>query len=266
MSDPRRLKDAGADAAPPGMRELLQAARPTRRMTAPERRRTASRIANLVSVPVAASIAWVWAKGVAIAGVATLSVVTLAHVASDRRTADVPRTWAPATLVATARALGPRFAVRTSPPSPPSPEEAIASPPPEPVATEPAPAPVRAPRRSSLERVAPTSDPRVEDADVLAKEASLLEAARAALTVDPTRALALLDRYGQEFPRGQLAAERNVLRVDALRRLGRVDEAQADGRALLEVGGDSPHPGSDATLYAPRVRKLLDSPPAPERR
>jgi hypothetical protein len=86
--------------------------------------------------------------------------------------------------------------------------------------------------------------------DSLAKEASLLEAARAALSTDPSRVMALLDEHARTFPRAQLATERNVLRIEALRRLGRIDEARANTRTL---------PEGEAALYENRVRTLRDA-------
>lgn len=56
-------------------------------------------------------------------------------------------------------------------------------------------------------------------------EAELLERARRALTSDPARALALTRLHQAQFPRGALAQEREVIAIDALRRLGRGDEA-----------------------------------------
>jgi hypothetical protein len=62
----------------------------------------------------------------------------------------------------------------------------------------------------------------------LAAELALLEAAHAAR--DPAAALLELDRHLAQFPRGELADERELLRVETLCRLGR----QADAHALAE--------------------------------
>lgn len=58
-------------------------------------------------------------------------------------------------------------------------------------------------------------------------EASLLEAARAALSTNPERALLLTRQHGAQFPHGALAQEREVIAISALRRLGRNSEADA---------------------------------------
>jgi hypothetical protein len=62
----------------------------------------------------------------------------------------------------------------------------------------------------------------------LAAELALLEAAHAAR--DPAAALLELERHLTQFPRGELADERELLRVETLCRLDR----QADARALAE--------------------------------
>jgi len=58
-------------------------------------------------------------------------------------------------------------------------------------------------------------------------EASLLEQARSALGASPARALSLTQQHAQQFPRGLLAQEREVIAISALRRLGRTTEADA---------------------------------------
>jgi hypothetical protein len=60
-------------------------------------------------------------------------------------------------------------------------------------------------------------------------EAELLEQARAALRADPARALQRANEHAARFPRGVLVQEREVLAIQALRKLGR--SAEADRRA-----------------------------------
>ena len=55
-----------------------------------------------------------------------------------------------------------------------------------------------------------------------------------------TLALRLLDAHARDFPRGQLALERDVLRVDALLRLGRRSDAEAVARSLAGRAPGSP--------------------------
>jgi hypothetical protein len=56
-------------------------------------------------------------------------------------------------------------------------------------------------------------------------EAALLERARRALASDPKLALSLARRHEKEFPNGNLRQEREVIAIEALRRLGRSNEA-----------------------------------------
>lgn len=57
-------------------------------------------------------------------------------------------------------------------------------------------------------------------------EAELLEQARSALKADPARALQRANEHAARFPRGVLVQEREVLAIQALRRLGRSAEAE----------------------------------------
>jgi hypothetical protein len=56
-------------------------------------------------------------------------------------------------------------------------------------------------------------------------ELPLLQQARRALGRDPGQALSLVRRHEREFPRGKYVQEREVIRIEALRRLGQGDEA-----------------------------------------
>ncbi len=77
-------------------------------------------------------------------------------------------------------------------------------------------------------------------ADALTLELRLVDGARVRLATDPTSALSQLDAHARDFPRGQLALERDVLRVDALLRLGRRSEAEAVARSLAARAPGSP--------------------------
>ena len=76
-------------------------------------------------------------------------------------------------------------------------------------------------------------------------EATLLEQARASLATNPTRTLALTREHARRFPRGLLAQEREVLAVEALRRVGKPGEASSRGDAFRMENPDS--------AYVPRV-------------
>jgi hypothetical protein len=86
-------------------------------------------------------------------------------------------------------------------------------------------------------------------AGTLSAEAALLEQARREMRGAPAVALTLAADHGKRFARGQLAAERTLIQIEALHRLGRDAEARGLGRGLLA--------GSSAGLYAERVHQLL---------
>jgi len=70
--------------------------------------------------------------------------------------------------------------------------------------------------------------------DALGREIARVEAARAALgSNEPTQTLRLLDSYDRDFPHGAFSVEVSVLRVEALARAGRTDEARRLGSRFL---------------------------------
>jgi hypothetical protein len=80
----------------------------------------------------------------------------------------------------------------------------------------------------------------------VASELSLLtEAQRALAGGTPKQALFLAEQHATQFPNSALRTERAALRVFALCRLGRVEEARRAGRTFLRDGQNSP--------LAPRV-------------
>lgn len=83
----------------------------------------------------------------------------------------------------------------------------------------------------------------------VADEARLLESARASLASDPAWSLQVIRHHQTRFPHGQLSAERELIAVDALLRLGRRDEAERRAAPRLAEDADS--------LYAKRFRQLL---------
>ncbi|MGD0530191.1 MAG: hypothetical protein ABSE49_33965, partial [Polyangiaceae bacterium] len=91
--------------------------------------------------------------------------------------------------------------------------------------------------------------------DSLAREAAMLDRARALLGTDPAGALAALDAHAAAYPAGRMSLEREVLAIETLRRLHRFSEARARGESLLRRD-----PGS---IYADRVRAILATLPAP---
>ena len=76
----------------------------------------------------------------------------------------------------------------------------------------------------------------------LAPELALLDAARRALDGgNPARSIALLDQYASEFPRGRLAPEARVLRIEATAQHGDRAEANRLAREFLRDDPESPH-------------------------
>jgi type IV secretory pathway VirB10-like protein len=268
MTEPRRLRDDD-DLLLGGGRDLLRAARPSRPMTRGERGRGASRVAKLVSAPLAGSAVMLWMKLVAAAaGLGVVGVVAVRIATPLPEPATEPA--APQVAVASP----PRRNVTAPPRTPPSPSASTSASPdevPAPIPTSPAipamPAPVQAqaqppapapqaPARAQVRSAAPAAAPEavpaasaVVEGDDLTREAALVEAARGALAHDPAEALLRIDEHARAFPHGQLGGEREIIAVDALRRLGRNAEARARGEALLR---------RDPTgLYGERVRSIL---------
>lgn len=101
------------------------------------------------------------------------------------------------------------------------------------LAVEPAPAKL-------IERPTPPAQP---------TEAELLEQARASLKSSPSRALQRANEHAARFPRGVLVQEREVLAIQALRKLGRNAEADRRTEAFAKA-----FPGSAFArkLNAPR--------------
>jgi hypothetical protein len=112
--------------------------------------------------------------------------------------------------------------VRVVPPSAGSPSQPSApvEVSPTPGSAEAAPAPASVEASSSPAPAARNAAPAAAES-----EASFLERARATLATNPTRALALANLHRSRYPSGVLAQEREVIAIEALKRLGRADEA-----------------------------------------
>jgi hypothetical protein len=86
---------------------------------------------------------------------------------------------------------------------------------------------------------------------MLSEELGALDRARLSLANgDSRRALEELDGYDRRFPGGRLQLEAEVLRIDALAKIGRKDEARRHADAFLRR-----HPNS---VLATRVRALAN--------
>jgi hypothetical protein len=89
------------------------------------------------------------------------------------------------------------------------------------------------------------------DAALISGEVALVQqAARALATGEPGVALAVLDTYSSQYPRGALAKEAGVLRAQALARTGEPIQARALAERLLAADPNG--------LFAPRLRAVID--------
>jgi hypothetical protein len=113
-------------------------------------------------------------------------------------------------------------------------------------------APARPARRHLAEaRVAsPAPVEAVAPTDSLSREIPLIDAGRSDLAAAPSRALAALETHRREFPRGQLAAEREFLAVQALLQMNRVADAK---KRAGELATRFP-----TSSYAARASRLIE--------
>jgi hypothetical protein len=256
---PTRLRDDPTTSS--SVRELLQTGLASKGLPGDVRRRSERRLNRLMLVPAAAGVLF-WIKGVAIAGLCVVSTVAVVHqmakakptaIAAQRTHSLELRATKPTELVSpspspVASAPPPDVVTESAPPaSPTTPLTPRASGtlarPPAKATAVPAIAPTVA---EALAPEAPEAPPPI---DSLAREAAMLEQSRAMLDSNPVGALAELDRYSERFPKGRLTIESGLLAVEALERLGRIEEARARGAALLEQARGS--------LYEARIRTLI---------
>lgn len=132
-------------------------------------------------------------------------------------------------------------APRETPPEPPREAPARAA---EAPSVDTAASPVQGVDASSTEPPSSSADaagkhPSAGSARPAASEADLLERARSVLGSSPAKALALTEQHRAQFPSGVLAQEREVIAIEALKRLGRADAA---ARRIEEFGRR--YPGS----------------------
>ncbi|HET9954785.1 MAG TPA: hypothetical protein VFQ61_09785 [Polyangiaceae bacterium] len=163
------------------------------------------------------------AVGVVAAGVAVVVLV-------NRKAPDPT----PPVLPAPSRTITVPSQPAPLPPSPPAVDSSLVPPSPTPSSAEPAPAQEAEPKRAQPPRVAPNTPS-------AASEAELLERARKALAQDPTAALALTRTHEVRFASGLLRQEREVIAIEALRRLGRQAEASARAERFSKTYPGSAH-------------------------
>ncbi len=115
-----------------------------------------------------------------------------------------------------------------------------------------APVPVPVIDAGPVEKVRKAVEP-VDEADLLARELALLDDARTTLTPNPARTLHTLGKYDREFPKGSLRVEADMVRLEALLKLGKRRDAEALGARLTSRDREG--------LIRERVKRLLDGAP-----
>jgi hypothetical protein len=214
-------------------------------MTSEDKARTRARLAPIAGIAAGVG-SLTWLPGAALG--ATVGILAVGAAMVLPRGSQAPKS---------AVAVVPAVAIVPKPEAPRA--ELVAPVDPPPVETQAAP--------TASVRAEPSSPPRTPARAVEAPPGSAVPArafssnrasctsgstftARAALGASPAEALALTNAHAARFPNAKLAMERELLAIDALRRLGRAAEARARGEALAarDRGG----------LYKERLRKLLD--------
>jgi hypothetical protein len=243
MNDPTRWLDDPE--APDELKRALRGAARAEGLEHATRERVGLRVGRLAAVPFSA-LTWLSLKSAAALGLAGGATVagTLAVVEHYRPVPEhVASAGSPERARIGARQSAPVRLDDTSPVVPaPSAEPAPPLAPATPTLNPPAELPHGGPP--------PLPTPSTSSAGGLAEESSLLEQARRALDTSPSRTLSLVREHAVRFRTGQLAAERSLLEVDALYRLGRRTEARVLAERLLTQGGGE--------LYVGRVRRLLE--------
>ena len=173
----------------------------------------------------------------------------------------IPANWLPALAVATSLG-GVAFAAslvhRSDPPSPPIAQAPVSTP-----VAQPNPAPSTAlslatdPPKVPLEPGLKTPGNKASPLrGQLPSEAELLRAGRRALSTDPKRTLTLMSQHRTRFSHGILAEERELLAQEALRALGRTEEATQKERQFQSRFEDSPYsPRSNTSASKPSDSK-----------
>ncbi len=270
MSDPPRWS-SGENGAPGGVRELLRHASGPRALDPIARARHARAVAKIAAGPAGASVALGGAKALLGGGV----VAVLAAIVGVSTVRSRPAPYRPVAVVARPAASASAPVLETLPVRTP----AVQSPAPHIVAARPTiafPRPlVRVAPRVAISvahvpvvastavptapvapvDVVPPTEPSPGFAgtsasrsggsggpvDDLSRETNLLRDASDAVARDPRLSLALVERHEREFPRGNMAAEREWLAAQALRNMGRIAEARSRGEGLIARFPSSPY-------------------------
>jgi hypothetical protein len=217
--DPSRLFDSPS--APAGLRDVMRAAS-TDVGTDAQVARLAQKLGPLLgpvgpALPAAAAGKALGLK-LALAGAALIVAGGGAWLLASSPSARPPS--APTKSPVSSNAKPESANIKTTPEAPAAPAPAAS------VAESPsAPSPAKLPGKPS-----PPAQP---------SESELLEQARSALKGNPARALQRANEHAARFPRGVLVQEREVLAIQALRKLGRSAEADRRTEAFAKA-----YPGS----------------------
>ncbi|HET9932300.1 MAG TPA: hypothetical protein VFQ35_16465 [Polyangiaceae bacterium] len=229
MNDPIRIRESGSD-APDELRELFRSAKGPEPLTAPVEAALSTRVAGISSARSAAlAKALPYLVSAALAGGGLV-----AWRATTQRSAH------PASV-----AIAPSSTSSSLPavaPAPSASSVGVASP-------ESVVAPSDASARLRVRAQSSAAPAKSADEDSLSGESRLLNQAHRALTTDPARALAIAREHAKRYPHGQLAAERELIMVQALVKLGRTREAEARGQELRKTAPKS--------IYEERLDKVL---------
>jgi hypothetical protein len=222
--DPPRLREGGSE-APPELKDLFLDAKKPEPLSAATDAQLAARVASLAALPAAPLL-----KGLPwlVAGGAVVVAGALALVTQRAPTGAAPSVTA----------------TNSSPAAAPSSQAVPAATAPEaqtPAKDERAPA-------ANGRHAAPAEATSITE-DALAGEAKLLNQAHAAMSSDPRQAYAFASAHAKRYPRGQLAAERELIMVQALVKLGRVGEAETRARALRK--------SAPSRIYGERLDAIL---------
>jgi TolA-binding protein len=180
-------------------------------------------------------------------GVATGSSTAAAAKATTGTLASWAGTKVAAVVAASGLALGGGYAaiqaLQTEPPPSVAPRTVVKPPvqqvAPQVVETTPAPEPVVAAEEAPSRRPEQGLGPRQ---DLLKAESALLTEARAQLrSGNAAGAQASLDKLQQQFPKGMLSQEREVLAIEVLSARGNVEGAKRRAKAFVKAHPKSPH-------------------------
>jgi hypothetical protein len=228
MNEMKRLREGTDD---PELKALLSAGHFVEDLPDDVRNRSRKRVTALAGVPVAAGLMF-WVQHAALGAALGVAVVAAAQAPRlfSKTNAGTSVSAAP-----TAVAPAPRATAVNEPESPPANAES------------------ELPAQNTaqpVERVpAPMPSANAVDLDA---ELALLDRARRELDTNAQRSLGMLERHRTEFIGSALFAEREILAITALVRLGRRLEAEGRAESLRQR-----IPGS---LYAERLEGILREP------